>query len=70
MLNVITGRDENMGALIQNPDVAKVCFTGSVNASSSFPGSGDYKLVQDVVARKIADQCTAAPAAAGGEAKS
>jgi acyl-CoA reductase-like NAD-dependent aldehyde dehydrogenase len=31
VLNVITGRDENMGGLIQNPDVAKVCFTGSVN---------------------------------------
>jgi len=31
VLNVVTGRDENMGALIQNPDVAKVCFTGSVN---------------------------------------
>lgn len=43
-------------------------FTGTVNASSSFPGSGDYKLVQDVVARKVADGCTAAPT--GGEAKS
>ncbi|MEV1129256.1 aldehyde dehydrogenase family protein [Agromyces sp. NPDC049794] len=31
VLNVVTGRDENMGALIQNPDIAKVCFTGSVN---------------------------------------
>ncbi|GGH36902.1 aldehyde dehydrogenase family protein [Microbacterium album] len=31
VLNVITGRDENMSALIQNTDVAKVCFTGSVN---------------------------------------
>jgi acyl-CoA reductase-like NAD-dependent aldehyde dehydrogenase len=31
VLNVITGRDENMTGLIQNPDVAKVCFTGSVN---------------------------------------
>jgi acyl-CoA reductase-like NAD-dependent aldehyde dehydrogenase len=31
VLNVVTGRDENMGALIQNTDVAKVCFTGSVN---------------------------------------
>jgi acyl-CoA reductase-like NAD-dependent aldehyde dehydrogenase len=29
VLNVITGKDENMGALIT--DVAKVCFTGSVN---------------------------------------
>lgn len=31
VLNVITGRDENMSGLVQNPDVAKVCFTGSVN---------------------------------------
>lgn len=31
VLNVVTGKDENMSALIQNPDVAKVCFTGSVN---------------------------------------
>ncbi|MGO1769853.1 MAG: aldehyde dehydrogenase family protein [Microbacterium sp.] len=30
VLNVITGRDENMTSLIQNTDVAKVCFTGSV----------------------------------------
>ena len=30
VLNVVTGPDENMKALIQNPDVAKVCFTGSV----------------------------------------
>ena len=44
-------------------------FTGTLNASSSFPGSGDYKMVQDVTARKIADQCTAEPAV-GGEAKS
>jgi hypothetical protein len=44
-------------------------FTGTVNASSSFPGSGDYKLVQDVTARKVADQCNAA-SAGGGEAKS
>ncbi|WP_448006197.1 aldehyde dehydrogenase family protein [Agromyces bauzanensis] len=31
VLNVVTGRDENMAELIQNPDIAKVCFTGSVN---------------------------------------
>ncbi len=31
VLNVVTGRDENMTALIQNPAIAKVCFTGSVN---------------------------------------
>ncbi|GAA1973498.1 aldehyde dehydrogenase family protein [Microbacterium pumilum] len=31
VLNVITGKDENMTGLIQNTDIAKVCFTGSVN---------------------------------------
>jgi acyl-CoA reductase-like NAD-dependent aldehyde dehydrogenase len=30
VLNVITGRDADMAPLIQNDDVAKVCFTGSV----------------------------------------
>ncbi|MEO8528331.1 MAG: aldehyde dehydrogenase family protein [Pseudolysinimonas sp.] len=30
VLNVVTGADANMTALIQNEDVAKVCFTGSV----------------------------------------
>ena len=31
VLNVVTGVDANMSALVRNPDVAKVCFTGSVN---------------------------------------
>jgi len=31
VLNVVTGPDAHMTALIRNPDVAKVCFTGSVN---------------------------------------
>jgi len=31
VLNVVTGPDANMSGLIQNTDVAKVCFTGSVN---------------------------------------
>ncbi|AZS38458.1 Succinate-semialdehyde dehydrogenase [NADP(+)] [Microbacterium lemovicicum] len=31
VLNVVTGKDENMAGLIKNTDVAKVCFTGSVN---------------------------------------
>lgn len=30
VLNIVTGKDENMSGLIQNTDVAKVCFTGSV----------------------------------------
>lgn len=31
VLNVVTGKDSEMAPLIQNEDVAKVCFTGSVN---------------------------------------
>ncbi|MCQ1996437.1 aldehyde dehydrogenase family protein [Arthrobacter sp. zg-Y1171] len=31
VLNVVTGRDSDMSGLIRNDDVAKVCFTGSVN---------------------------------------
>ena len=31
VLNIVTGRDEQMSGLIQSVDVAKVCFTGSVN---------------------------------------
>ncbi|GAA3199847.1 aldehyde dehydrogenase family protein [Microbacterium terregens] len=31
VLNVVTGKDENMSGLISNTDIAKVCFTGSVN---------------------------------------
>jgi acyl-CoA reductase-like NAD-dependent aldehyde dehydrogenase len=31
VLNVVNGRDEDMAGLIANTDVAKVCFTGSVN---------------------------------------
>jgi len=30
VLNVVTGLDANMSALIRNPEIAKVCFTGSV----------------------------------------
>lgn len=32
VLNIVTGQDAEIGeALVSNPDVAKVCFTGSVN---------------------------------------
>lgn len=31
VLNIVTGKDADMSALITSPDVAKVCFTGSVN---------------------------------------
>ncbi|MFC7404531.1 aldehyde dehydrogenase family protein [Georgenia alba] len=34
VLNVITGRDADMAPLIQSPDVAKVCFTGSVGGGA------------------------------------
>ena len=30
MLNVVTGKDADMAALIYSDDIAKVCFTGSV----------------------------------------
>jgi len=30
VLNIVTGPDANMAALIESPDIAKVCFTGSV----------------------------------------
>ena len=44
-------------------------FTGTLTASSSFAGSGDYKLVEDSSARKVADRCSAGDAN-GGAAKS
>ncbi|GAA1701529.1 aldehyde dehydrogenase family protein [Microbacterium sediminicola] len=30
VLNIVTGKDQDMSGLIQNTDIAKVCFTGSV----------------------------------------
>ena len=39
-------------------------FTGTLTATSYFPGPGDYKMVEGITARKVADQCTAVPAAA------
>ncbi|GAA4025119.1 hypothetical protein GCM10022280_27490 [Sphingomonas swuensis] len=38
-------------------------FKGTITSNSSFSGPGDYRLVEEVTARKVADQCTA-PAAA------
>jgi hypothetical protein len=35
-------------------------FTGTLTAASLFPGAGDFQLVQEVTARKVADQCSAA----------
>lgn len=43
-------------------------FTATVNTDSFFTGSGDFKLVEEVTARKVADQCS--PAAGAAPAKS
>ena len=40
-------------------------FTGTLTANSSFSGPGDYRLVEEITARKTGDQCTAATGAAG-----
>lgn len=39
-------------------------FTGTLTVNSMFSGAGDYELVEEIVARKVADQCTATPEAA------
>jgi acyl-CoA reductase-like NAD-dependent aldehyde dehydrogenase len=44
VLNVVTGRDENMAGLIQNPDIAKVSFTGSV---------GGGKRIMEMAAKSL-----------------
>jgi acyl-CoA reductase-like NAD-dependent aldehyde dehydrogenase len=44
VLNVVTGKDSEMSALIQSPDVAKVCFTGSV---------GGGKRIQEMAASSL-----------------
>ena len=44
VLNVVTGHDRDMSALIQSPDVAKVCFTGSV---------GGGKKIQEMAAASL-----------------
>src|SRR4029434_2215085 len=38
VLNVVTGPDANMSALIRNPDIAEVCFTGSVGGRQNMIG--------------------------------
>lgn len=37
-------------------------FSGTLTANSSFVGPGDYRLVEEITARKISDQCTAGAA--------
>lgn len=44
VLNVVTGHDTNMTALIQNTDIAKVCFTGSV---------GGGKKIMELAAKSL-----------------
>src|SRR5690606_37940420 len=44
VLNIVTGHDEDMSELIQSPDVAKVCFTGSV---------GGGRRIQEMAAKTL-----------------
>lgn len=46
VLNVVTGEDQNMSALIQSPDVAKVCFTGSVGGGKKMMEMGAASLTR------------------------
>jgi acyl-CoA reductase-like NAD-dependent aldehyde dehydrogenase len=46
VLNVITGPDANMSALIRNPDVAKVCFTGSVGGGKKMMEMASHSLTR------------------------
>jgi acyl-CoA reductase-like NAD-dependent aldehyde dehydrogenase len=46
VLNVVTGVDANMSALIRNPDVAKVCFTGSVNGGKKMMEMASHSLTR------------------------
>jgi acyl-CoA reductase-like NAD-dependent aldehyde dehydrogenase len=46
VLNVVTGADANMSALIRNPDVAKVCFTGSVNSGRKMMELASHSLTR------------------------
>jgi len=46
VLNVVTGPDANMSALIRNPDVAKVCFTGSVSSGKKMMEMASHNLTR------------------------
>ena len=46
VLNVVTGPDANMTALIRNTDVAKVCFTGSVGGGKKMMELGSASLTR------------------------
>ena len=44
VLNVVTGKDADMASLINSPDIAKVCFTGSV---------GGGKRIMEMAAKSL-----------------
>jgi len=46
VLNVVTGPDANMSALIRNTDIAKVCFTGSVGGGKKMMEMGSASLTR------------------------
>jgi acyl-CoA reductase-like NAD-dependent aldehyde dehydrogenase len=46
VLNVVTGPDANMSALIRNADVAKVCFTGSVGGGKRIMEMASHTLTR------------------------
>jgi acyl-CoA reductase-like NAD-dependent aldehyde dehydrogenase len=46
VLNVITGEDDQVGALIHSEDVAKVCFTGSVGGGRRIMEMASRSLTQ------------------------
>ena len=46
VLNVVTGADANMSALIRNHDVAKVCFTGSVGGGKKMMEMASHSLTR------------------------
>ncbi len=46
VLNVVTGADADMGALVRNTDVAKVCFTGSVGGGKRIMELASHSLTR------------------------
>jgi acyl-CoA reductase-like NAD-dependent aldehyde dehydrogenase len=46
VLNVVTGPDANMSGLISNPDIAKVCFTGSVGGGKKMMEMASQSLTR------------------------
>ncbi|MDE2348033.1 MAG: aldehyde dehydrogenase family protein [Gammaproteobacteria bacterium] len=46
VLNVVTGADADMGALVRNTDVAKVCFTGSVGGGRKIMEMASHSLTR------------------------